>query len=362
MTTDLVAAASQALGQALSDPAELASSDRTVVLRCRVAAGGTVIVKSYRPHGEGREGFSAEATGLAFTTGTGTGPDLLATDPERLLIVMSDLGAAPSLADALLATVPEAAWEQVLAWAGACGSLAVSTAGRAGEFSRLRAGHVVAAPQAGHWLQRRLWQIPGLLRELSIEPPCDLAGDLASVAGLLSVTDYQVFSPGDLCPDNNLVTGDGIRFIDFESAEFHSVFLDAAYLTMPFSTCWCVFRLPPDLARAALAAYREAVSSIFAPLADDAVWRPGLRLAQAAWTLHAMTYLLDRSMLADASMYPQARQAPTARQLLRYRWRHLEDELGRAGELPAIRALMSHLLTISEIWQSPALPPYPAFR
>lgn len=362
VNADLVAAAAQALHQALSDPAELASSNRTVVLRCHTAAAGTVIVKSYRPGREGREGFSAEAAGLEFTTGTGIGPDLLATDPERLLIVMSDLGAAPSLADALLGSDPEAAGKQLLEWARACGVLAVGTAGRAGEFGRLLAGHLGSAPASGHWLQRRLWQVPDLLRELAIEPPRELTGDLAGVAELLSVTEFQVFSPGDLCPDNNLLTGDGIRFMDFESAEFHSVFLDAAYLTMPFSTCWCVCRLPADLALAALAAYRAAVSSIFPPLADDTVWRPGLRLAQAAWTLHAMTYLLDRSMLADGSMNPEASQAPTARQLLRYRWRHLEDELGRADELPAIRALMSHLLTVSETWQSPALPLYPAFR
>jgi hypothetical protein len=367
VNTELVAAASAACGQALSDPVALAGSERSVVLRCQGPAGSTVIVKAYLPAGDGPAGFTAEAAGLEFTTGTGSGPDLLATDPERLLIVMSDLGAVPSLADALLGAAPALAGEQVLRWTRACGSLAVSTAGREDEFSRLRSRHAgeadpVLPEESGHWLQRRIWEIPALLEGLSIAAPDGLTDDLARVAALMSVSEYSVFSPGDLCPDNNLVTADGIRFIDFESAEFHSAFLDAAFLSMPFSSCWCVFRLPPDLARTALATYREAVSGLFPPLASDAVWLPGLRLAQAAWTLHAMSYLLDRSMVADGSMNPLASEAPTARQLLRYRWTQLGDELSRAGELPAICALMSALLTVSEPWQSPALPLYPAFR
>lgn len=361
---DLAATASAALHQILSDPVPLASSDRTMVLRCLTAGGGTVIVKAYRPGGDSAEGFSAEAAGLALTTGTGTGPDLLATDPARLLVVMSDLGSAPSLADALLGTAPGPAREQLLDWAGACGSLAAATVGRDEEFAALRGSHAGGSDADGrpHWLERRIWQIPGLLGELSIEAPDGLADDLARAAALLRGREFQVFSPGDQCPDNCLITTAGVRFIDFESAEFHSAFLDAAYLSMPFSSCWCVFRLPQELARTALARYREILCELFPPLSGDEIWLPGLRLAQAAWTLHSMSYLLDRSMLADASMYPEASAAPTARQLLRYRWQLLSEELDRAGELPAIRALMSTLLTMSETWRSPALPLYPAFR
>ncbi len=384
MTEDVTAAASVALGLTLSNPVSLANSGRSAVLRCRSAAGGTVIVKSFASTSEGFDGYRAEAAGLEFTTGTGVGPDLLAADPASRLIVMRDLGDAPSLADLLLGSSPAAAVQALLAWTRACATLAVGTVALAGEFARVRARHAgepipaggnaaganaagasaegVSAEGEGHWLARRIREVPALLDRLSVQAPAGLADEVAAVASLLAEEEFGVFSPGDLCPDNNLITGDGVRFIDFEYAEYHSAFLDAAYFSMPFSTCWCVFRLPAGMARQAQATYRDQIATAFPVLASDDVWLPGVRRATTAWVLHALTYLLDRSMLADASMNPQASHAPTARQLLRHRWRQLAGELGKAGELPAIASLMNQLLTRTESWQAPALPLYPAFR
>jgi hypothetical protein len=223
-------------------------------------------------------------------------------------------------------------------------------------------GPEAAADGSAHWLERRIFQIPELLAELSLPAPASLAGDLAEVAGIVRPGQPEVFSPGDICPDNNLLTAGGVRFVDFESAEFHSVFLDAAYLRMPFSSCWCVFRLPDRIARVAEATYRDRVSRVFPDLASDDQWRRGMRRAMGAWTLHAMSYLLDRSMAADKSMIDDDRAAPTARQLLRYRWRRLVGELEPAGELESLCALARGLLAATEHWQVPELPVYPAFR
>jgi hypothetical protein len=157
-------------------------------------------------------------------------------------------------------------------------------------------------------------------------------------------------------------------FVDYENAEFHSVFMDAAYVRMPFSTCWCVFRLPDSLQRSAEGAYRDFVSRIHPDLRKDAVWQPGLRRGVAAWTLHAMTYLLDRALLADQPTIDDGRAAPTKRQLLRYRWRQLIDELAAVPgasigpEFPALDALARQLLASTEHWQVADLPLYPAFR
>ncbi len=361
---ELLAAASAALGEVLSEPADLGGSERSAVLRCRRPDGATVVVKSYKRTAAGAESFTAEAAGLAFTSESGTGPRLLAASYQARLVVMSDLGSGPSLADVLLTGPADAAASALLSWTRACGELAVATPGRQHELARLLAAHRIA-PAAGsqdHWLQRRLGEIPALLAGLSIPASPGLAADLDEVGSILRPGQYEVFSPGDICPDNNLLTGGAVRFIDYESAEFHSGFLDAAYLTMPFSTCWCVFRLPDELARSAENGYRELVSAIHPGLADDAVWRPGLRRAMAAWTLHAMTYLLDRSLIADRPMLEDGRAAPTARQLLRYRWRRLLAELEPAGELRSICALARDLLARTENWQVAGLPLYPAFR
>ena len=356
---DLIAIASAALGVTLSDPIPLVSSDRSEVLRCRTSADGTVVVKSYPATAAGTESFAAETAGLAFVSGMGVSPDLLAADPVHRVIVMSDLGTAPSLADLLLSGSSRSAADALLDWAEACGQLGVATAGRRREFEFAGPD---TADGARHWLERRIWEVPGLLADVRIEVPAGLADDLAEIASLLTSERFEVFSPGDICPDNNLITSDGVKFIDFESAEFHSAFLDAAYLRMPFSTCWCVFRLPAELGQSALARYRELIATVFPDLAADEIWQTGVRRAVAAWTLHALTYQLDRSVIGDASMNPLASQAPTRRQLLRYRWGRLAAELDQAGELPAISALMSNLLTATQSWQAPGLPLYPAFR
>jgi len=150
----LLAAAAAAFGSPLTDPIDLGGSTYSTVLRCRNPVRGTVIVKSYPQTADGAQGFAAEAAGLALTSDANVGPGLLAVDQAARLIVMTDLGDSPSLADLLLGGSAAQAEDALLSWA-------------------------------------------------------------------------------------------------FESAEIHSVFLDAAYLRMPFTSCWCVFRLPAELAAAA---------------------------------------------------------------------------------------------------------------
>jgi len=355
---ELLTAASAAMGTTLAPLEELGSGERSAVMRCRVPHGGTVVVKSFPASDLGRQNFAAETAGLALAGEAGVAPRILAASQHSLLVVMTDLGAGPSLADLLLGNDAAAAQTGLLAWSRGCGELALAAAGREAEFT------------SSGWLERRLGEIPGLLATLSIPAPAGLDDDLADVASVLRPGLCPVFSPGDICPDNNVLTRDGARFVDFESAEFHAAFLDAAYLRMPFSTCWCAFRLPDRLGRRAEAEYRDLVSQIHPDLADDRVWLPGVRRAVAAWTLHAMTYLLDRAIKADKSMIYDDRVAPTRRQLLRYRWQRLlteleagsEDDPASAGpQLPALRALAAWLLASTERWQVPDLPVYPAF-
>lgn len=160
---------------------------------------------------------------------------------------------------------------------------------------------------------------------------------------------------------NNLLTDAGVRFVDYESAEYHSAFLDAAYLRMPFSTCWCCSGCAAA-SRSPETVYRGNVCGIHPDLASDEVWLPGLRRPTAAWTLHAMTYLLDGSVIADRPMIDDGRAAPTARQLLRYRWQRLLAELEPFGEMAALRAMADLLLAATQHWQVPSLPLYPALR
>jgi hypothetical protein len=304
---DVVSAAASVLGTRLDGPAldgpaldgmgVLVGSGRSAVLRCRRAdSGDTVIVKAYPSSARGKEAFAREAAGLAFSGPAGTGPALIGVDPAFPLMVMEDLGSAPSLADLLLGPPSARAENALRDWAAVCGRLAAWSAGRAGEYLRLRSGYGLAAAAPG---------------------PESVQSGLAAVQ---------------------------------------------------FSTCWCVLRLPSSLAASLEDTYRSLVCPAFPDLADDSVWEAGMRRATVVWTLHAMSYLLDRAIESDRSMNPDVVGAPTARALLRYRWQTLRDLLvaptelsARVGdEFPALTEAMSGLLAATVHWQVPPLPFYPA--
>jgi hypothetical protein len=114
---ETVALASAALGHPLVGPVDLGGSRRSRVLRC-TAGDRTVVVKRFL---DGGDGFVREAVGLSTLDRT---PTLLAQDAKHRLLVMSDVGELPTLADLLLAGDREAAWAGARSWAFALGDLA----------------------------------------------------------------------------------------------------------------------------------------------------------------------------------------------------------------------------------------------
>ncbi len=358
------AALSVASGQEcrLVDPVSIGGSGRSVVLRVRVENRGTVIVKAHRQ--EARESFLDEAAGLAFST---AGPKLLAFDAEAGVLVLEDLGTGQNLADLLLADDPERAAAAATAWATEFGRLCAESAGRQAEFAALRQrfGGDTANPDDATWLPRALREIPARFGALGADLPPGLDTELISLLVHTEPGEYAVFSPGDVCPDNNLFTQDGLRFLDFESAGFHSVFLDAAYTRLPFATCWCVFTPPQGLTTMMEAAFRAEVVEAFPELSDDAVWDAGVRGACAVWVLSMSLWLLPGALDDAAELVPAGGRAPRRRPYLVHRWRWLADELDRAGELPAVVALLRSALTAAaRQWAQSdlVLLGYPAFR
>lgn len=138
---EIARAAGVLLGSELSDPVDLGGAARSKVLRCRTAAGGSVIVKAFGDGSDARRGFTAEAAGLSLglpgPAGGPAGPELMAVDPATRLLVMADLGGAPTLADLLLADEPKAAERGLLDWARGLGRLAAGSVSRRADFARL---------------------------------------------------------------------------------------------------------------------------------------------------------------------------------------------------------------------------------
>ncbi|WP_086819102.1 hypothetical protein [Allokutzneria sp. NRRL B-24872] len=355
MTDAILRTASALLGAALTSPTDLGGSPRSTVLRCTTSDGESVVVKAYRDEPEALRCFTAEAAGLAL--GAGAGPKLLAVDTEFPLLVMEDLGAAPSLADALLGDSTDKAREALLAWARAYGRLAAESVGREEEFAALRARYDRGEQQSdtNDWIHKAVEGLPAVLDSLGVTAPDGLMSEISLVNGL---TQFPVYSPGDICPDNNLLFPDRVRMLDFEGAEYHSVFIDAVYTRMPFSSCWCVFRLPQGVQASIEDAYRSEVVKGHSELLDDEVWREGMRLGMLAWTVDATTSLTPRVLEEDRPLHRTRRPVPSLRQLVRYRWEILLREV---PELPATAETMRRLLAATERWDVPPMPLYPAF-
>ncbi|GIH77522.1 hypothetical protein Plo01_39510 [Planobispora longispora] len=349
-------AAGNLLGTELSTPVDLGGSRRSTVLRCRTAGGGSVIVKSFSDDPRGLRGFVSEAAGLSLGL---AGPELLGVDTDVPLVVMADLGDAPSLADVLLGEDPEAAEEGLLTWARGLGRLAAGSVRRRADLARLwtRYGNGTPSWEDEPWLERSATALLAQLAEAGVAAPPGLAGELAEIRTVVE-KEYPAFTPGDTCADNNLLTPEGLRLIDFESACFQSVFLTAAYCRMPFATCWCVFRIPAGLAEEVESTFRAEVVTAYPALAEDAVWQAGMRRAIAVWTTFMTAHMLPRAA-EDGPMHRTRRPVPTRRQVLRHRW----ETAGAIEEYPAFAETMRLLLReVAGRWEdTPPLPVYPAF-
>ncbi|MGV9351692.1 hypothetical protein ACWDSD_44840 [Streptomyces spiralis] len=348
-------AASELLGAELYSPVDLGGSSRSTVLRCETPDGGSVIVKAFNNEPESLRCFTAEAAGLSLGI---AGPEVLGVDPEVPLLVMADLGKAPTLADVLLGNDPTVAENGLLAWARGLGSLAAESVHRRGDLTRLWSRYDKGMPswEDEPWIARNAAELLGLLDSAGIEAPPGLAEELSRI-GTAGGEEYPAFTPGDTCPDNNLLTPEGLRLIDFEAACYQSVFLTAAYCRMPFSSCWCVFTLPGGMAAKTEQAYRAQVLDVYPALAEDEVWQAGMRQAIAVWSVDVTVRLLPRTV-EDGPLHRTRRPSPTRRQVLRHRW----EMASRLEEFPALAETMRLLLReVAGDWKAAPLPEYPAF-
>ncbi|RSS51762.1 hypothetical protein EF912_20085 [Streptomyces sp. WAC07061] len=357
-THAVLGAAESALGSPLYDATDLGGSARSTVLRCQSEIHGSVVVKAYGDDPAALGAFPAEASGLSLGL---AGPGLLAVDPGHPLIVMRDLGRGPTLADLLLGSDSAAAQDALLGWSRSLGDLAARSVAHEAEFhagvERYRLGHPTWMEGTGNL--DVVGRLPELLDRAGVVAPPGLDADIAEIRGLAD-SPHSGLTPGDTCPDNSMLTADGMQLLDFEGAGYQPVFMTAAYCRMPFATCWCAFRLPGNIGRRAEAAFRRRLLPVYPELADDTVWGHGMRRAVAAWTvmtLGALRYATEE----DYPLHSTRRPAPMSRQLLAYRWKSLLSELDSARELPAFAELLRALLADRvDVWQPEPLPAFPA--
>ena len=354
-------------GVRLGDGVNLGDSTRSVVQRVEVVEGPTswgrsVVVKRFLPQPEGRAaamGWRREAVGLRHLAGA---PRLLAEDAPTQTLVMEDLGTHPTLADALLGEDPDGAWRHTVEWARTLGGALVTVPPDGWEGIRAELGTPLLD-------EDRRWQVDyprrGLARLAEVTGTRSARAATAEahdvVDALQRDTARHVLGPGDACPDNAVVTPDGIRLLDLEGAGLRHLAYEAAYAAEPFSTCWCVFTPPAGLTDATLEAFTAAASAQVPGLADDPHWPRQVRSAVALWVLAGTLWLLDGA-LADRGMSPGGRVGPRFRPLLLSRWRWVVRECSE--ELPDVAAACDDAVTWAlRTWRDSGLelPAYPAF-
>lgn len=346
----------------LVDPVDLGGSDRTMVLRVRAEENPfslpkTMVVKKVLVHPEGaangadttREAFLRETVSYQFGTAlrpeNRPGAELFAHDVDDGLLVLSDLGSGPTLADVLLRGDELAAQHGLMAWAQALGRMHSATADGEDDFKALlrRADHQAWTYPLGSSARAAIKHLPQLLAtHLGVPTPAAVLDRAARTERLLGPEALRAFSPSDLCPDNAMITDDGVRFLDFEWGGFRDVTLDAAYALVPFPACWCIHEVTDAQSEELVQAWRAEVVGVWPELADDHVLWPRMLDAQLLWVwLSTYWFMPGAPTRPDPGGHHPLTYSRSG--ALQVRWLQLARAAERAGD----EAVASHARVVA---------------
>jgi hypothetical protein len=362
----------------LADPEDLGGSDRSVVARARVARNPfslprTLVVKHYRDEpSPGRpDPFPFEVASAQLFTSMSPelrpSPVLIAHDPASRLLVMEDLGRSSTLADKLFGPDGAAAQRCLLSWAGALGRMQAATAGREKDFGALlrRLGERAWRDPMADEARAAFAGVAGLLHhELGVVATPAAIQEAHDTARLLGGTRYRAFSPSDTCPDNNLVTSRGVRFVDFEWGCFRDIVLDAAYFRVPFPGCEASFALPPGMADTLLATWRNEIATVWPDLEESGRLDARLFDAQLLWVWLCTWWFLPRISVRDQHVGQDAGRSPRISTALSHYWDQLAADAAVAGKSATAELGVAVAEALNKRFPDApaALPVYPAFR
>ena len=362
MRDDLDAVRALLPGVRLESVQRLGGGERTSVERVRAlhpdGTTASLVVKQFRSAGEG---WVRESAALAVLPAGARGPRLIAEGGAPPVVVLADEGDGPSVADALLGRDADAAAAAVVAWAEAVARVHAATrdlrpAFRAELAAREGDVHVSDAPNAGR-LEDAVRLLDRQCGRLGVQVPAGAFDELRELTHQLAGSGTAALTPADTCPDNNVRTADGMVLLDLEDAQWRHVAWDVAYLTVPWPTCWCSWRLPEAVGAAAVAAYRRIAAAAFPEVATPAFDRQ-VEAATAGWCMASAGAWLDVALAHDPPVTGRG-PTPTGRARLLHRL----ERAGASAELPATAELARRLLTeLRGRWGDVPLALAPAFR
>jgi hypothetical protein len=342
------------------------------VTRVRFAAREEpVVVKTRRVDGPGwggRHHLRREAVALELLDGTAVvAPRVLGFDDAAGVLVLTDLGAGPTLEAQLLGDDAEAATAGVMALAVAAGRLHAATSGaetEAAHRDRLAVlGTDAGRDRLGLWPGVDRWSaVVAAAEDLGFPSARDAADDVADVhAALVGPGPFGALLHLDLGPHNVVLVG-GDRpvaaLVDFEGATYGHAGFDASFLRYPFPNYSAHYGvLPPSLSDDAMSAYRAALADGMPAAADDTRFRTMLAFGAAA-ALAVRVQRLPTLAAAGQSAHDSWRRRVQLVQQIGV----FADVAEEAGVLPALR---SWFLALAEAmrarWTDASQPPPPVF-
>ncbi|MEU1125354.1 aminoglycoside phosphotransferase family protein [Streptomyces sp. NPDC005899] len=323
-------------------PSALESSPRSRVWRIELS-GRPAVLKQLVAGPGADERYEREVAALRIAgraTHAPVAPALLGTDPAERVLVMEHLDGRRPPADWIV--------------------------GHAAALARL---HSTARPGDAGTLPR--WQGPTgadvtsfltLAESLGTVASSGVRDELHALVERLGRAEGTALLHGDPCPGNDLLTPDGVRFVDFEQASLGSGLIELAYLRIGFPTCWCVTRAPAPLLERAEAAYRTAWRAETGTTLPEA----GLADACAGWLIRgdALVQRAHRGATDHLARLPREDWTwgtATARQRLAHRLGVVATTTSDDGRLPHLRTLAADLRrAVLDRW--PALRPVPTRR
>lgn len=288
----------------LADAEDLGGSGRTTVVRARVAQNPvsmdrTLVIKLLPAHEDPRS-FQREVVSYQYVTAlpneSRPGPQLIASDYDRRLLVLSDLGSGQSMKDLLGGSDTVATSRAVSAWGQALGRMHAATIGGEEDFAALlRRGHATVGADVGErWARRATAAASHGAGLLGVEVPTVVAEMLAAACALFGGGDHRAFSPSDVGPENIMLNDAGVQFMDYEWGGFRDSTLDIAYAVATFGQHLSAINLDrrADLESALVDAWRSEVEGIWPRLRNDDELNTRLLSGWVLWSWLSTMWML----------------------------------------------------------------------
>lgn len=345
----------------LSKPRRLGGNERTHVQRIVAdypdGSRRSLIAKQY----SAGESWVREAAALTVLPAAVSAPRLVATQSTPPVLILSDLGTGPSVADALIGRDPVAAEQAVIAWAQAIARLHCATVGLRTEFRaalEARQGDLpVHDAPFGIDIEDAVRALDRACTSLDVRMPAGATDQLRGLVKRLGASELGALTPADACPDNNVLTDDGLALLDFEGAQWRHIAWDVAYLRVPWPSCWCSWQMPAEVGARAVDTYRETARGVI-PSVAEAQFERDVSAAAIGWALITTSWFLDNALGSDPVLNPD-RPTPTRRAMITHRL----AAAARSTELPALAELSAALgAVLRKRWGDVSLAFAPAFH